>query len=94
MSKVFYEYYRKKGKLKGVVMAIERDTYGWSLCSVKDNFDKILGLNIAYNRALKAKTMNAEEKVEYYSKVPKSLIPLLRKIDERAYKYYKDDNRR
>lgn len=90
MSKVFYEYYRKSDKLKGVVMCIGKDTYGWSMCDSKDTFDKVKGLNIAYNRALKADTLPKKEKEAYYAKrVPQSLRNLFDKIQDRSKRYYK-----
>ena len=68
MSKVFHEYYRKGDKLKGVVMCIGKDTYGWSMCDSKDTFDKVKGLNIAYNRALKADIYQKKKKEATISK--------------------------
>jgi hypothetical protein len=80
MSKVFYEYYRKSDKLKGVVMCIGKDTYGWSMCDSKDT----------YNRALKADTLSKKEKEAYYAKrVPQSLRNLFDKIQDRSKRYYK-----
>ena len=90
MSKLFYEYYRKdNGNLKGVVMAIDKGVYGWAMCSPEDRFSKERGLNIAYNRALKAKELSEEERTEYYSIIPRSLHSLFNKIEERAIRYYK-----
>lgn len=90
MSKLFYEYYRKdNGNLKGVVMAIDKGVYGWSMCDPKDQFSKERGLNIAYNRALKARELDEEERIEYYSTIPRSLHSLFNKIEERANRYYK-----
>lgn len=90
MSKLFYEYYRKdNGNLKGVVMAIDKGVYGWAMCSPEDQFSKERGLNIAYNRALKARELDEEEKILYYSTIPRSLHYLFNKIEERANKYYK-----
>lgn len=90
MSKLFYEYYRKdNGSLKGVVMAIDKGVYGWAMCSPEDIFSKERGLNIAYNRALKAKELSEEERTEYYSIIPRSLHSLFNKIEERAIRYYK-----
>jgi len=89
MSKLFYEYYRKNGKLKGVVVALDKGTFGWSLCNTKDVFDKSKAVGIAYNRALKSSLLDSREKAIYYSKVPNSLQPLFQKIQERANKYYK-----
>lgn len=90
MSKVFYEYYRKDdGKLKGVVMAIDKGVYGWAMCNPEDRFSKERGLNIAYNRALKARELDEEERTLYYSTIPRSLHSLFNKIEERANRYYK-----
>ena len=90
MSKLFYEYYRKdNGNLKGVVMAIGKGIYGWAMCDPKDQFSKERGLNIAYNRALKARELDEEERIEYYSTIPHSLHSLFNKIEERANRYYK-----
>ncbi len=90
MSKIFYEYYRKdNGNLKGVVMAMGKGIYGWSMCDPKDQFSKERGLNIAYNRALKASELDEEERTEYYSTIPRSLHSLFNKIEERASRYYK-----
>lgn len=90
MNKMFYEYYRKdNGNLKGVVMAIGKGIYGWSMCDPKDQFSKERGLNIAYNRALKARKLNEEERAKYYSTIPRSLRSLFNKVEERANRYYK-----
>lgn len=90
MNKMFYEYYRKdNGNLKGVVMAIGKGIYGWSMCDPKDQFSKERGLNIAYNRALKARELNEEERAKYYSNIPRSLRSLFNKVEERANRYYK-----
>jgi hypothetical protein len=90
MNKIFYEYYRKgNGNLKGVVMAIGKGIYGWSMCDPKDQFSKERGLNIAYNRALKASELNEEERIKYYSNIPRSLRSLFNKVEERANRYYK-----
>jgi hypothetical protein len=90
MNKMFYEYYRKdNGNLKGVVMAIGKGIYGWSMCDPKDQFSKERGLNIAYNRALKARELNEEERAKYYSTIPHSLRSLFNKVEERANRYYK-----
>ena len=88
MSKIFYEYYRKNSKLKGVVVAIDKDTYGWSLCNAKDGFDKEKALTIAYRRAMKASILSNEDRKVYYGKVPYSLRLLFEKIHQRAIKYY------
>lgn len=89
MSKIFYEYYRKNGKLKGIMMAMNRDIYGWSMCDSKDLFDKNKGYVIAYNRAIKAESMSPSERNDFYKKVPTSMRSLFNKTIERAKKYYK-----
>ena len=89
MSKIFYEYYRKNGKLKGVMVAMDKDVYGWSMCDSKDLFDKDKGVSIAYNRAIKAASMSPSERDVFYNKVPTSMRSLFSKTIERAKKYYK-----
>lgn len=75
----FFEYYREEGQIKGVVLAIDRNIIGWSLCAKGDKFDKDLAFKIAYNRAI------IGSKVQ----IPFRLRPLYDKISERALKYYK-----
>lgn len=91
MAKVFYEYHRKKnGNLKGVVMAIDKGVYGWSMCDSKDRFTKEVGVTLAARRALKALSLDVEDREAFYGKVPQTLQPLFDKIKERAQRYYKE----
>ena len=89
MIKIFYEYYRKNGKLKGVMVAMDKGVYGWSMCDSKDLFDKDKGYNIAYNRAVKADSMSPSERDVFYKKIPTSMRSLFSKTIERAKRYYK-----
>lgn len=91
MSKVFYEYYRKKnGNLKGIVLAVDKGIYGWALCDRKDRFSKGFALFLATTRALKAMRLSPEDRQKFYTKVPQTLKPLFNKIEERAKRYYKE----
>ena len=93
-GKFFFEYYRKKNKnLKGVVMAIDHGIIGWSMCDPKDQFSKHEALRIAFERAKKSHRLfnegSDEKLVEYYSKIPRSMIDLAIKILKRSEAYYK-----
>lgn len=62
-NKVILEYYRdNKGNPQGVVVAIGPGILGWSLCSKLDFFTKKQAINIALNRAVKARNLSDLQK--------------------------------
>lgn len=62
-NKVILEYYRdSKGNPQGVVVAIGPGILGWSLCSKLDVFTKKQAINIALNRAVKARNLSDVQK--------------------------------
>jgi hypothetical protein len=90
-----------KGKRKGIVVAIDENVLGWSMCNSSlnynsqnnkyevDTFDKAKGLSIALNRAKYAASLNEEDRLEYYElNVPNSLIELFINMQERSEKYF------
>ena len=44
-----------KGKPFGVVVAIDKETIGYSICNPKDRWNKKRGIEIAVGRAMKSK---------------------------------------
>jgi len=55
-----------KGKPIGVIVALDKNKIGWSLCSKKDSWSKDLGIKIAKGRAEKGK--------EVYLQLEKMLV--------------------
>ena len=80
-SNSFFEYYREEDQIRGVVLALDKNLIGWSLCNKLDTFDKDLAIKIAYGRAITGSNIP----------IPHRIRPLYIKISERALKYYKDD---
>lgn len=78
----------EKGKKFGVVVAIDKDILGWSLCNKRDRFNKEKGLAIALGRAALASEMTASERFDFYNRVPDSLVDLFEEIRDRSEKYY------
>lgn len=89
-----------KGEKRGIVVAVNKNSFGWALCTKSrtwqngyqnDIFDKNKGLGIALSRADKASCLDAEECFEFYNKVPFSLLDIFNKMKERAEIYFKDE---
>ena len=82
----------KKGKKKGVLVAIGPGIVGWSKCNdawySNDIFDKKLGIHIALSRAAALPKMTLVEKSEYYDSVPRSLQNDFAKMVERSFRYF------
>lgn len=95
---ILIEYLRnKKGNRIGVVVAIDKNTVGWSLCNSLDQFDRDKGLYIAIARASKAfdYMKNGDWSIDdvkfiYYQKCPHTLKSLLDKMIDRSILYYKE----
>lgn len=85
------QYYRtKNGNPRGLIIALDKGIYGWSLCSKKDVFNKKVGTSIAMGRAQKAALLSDDERFDYYQySVPNSMWELFTEINKRAYKYFK-----
>jgi hypothetical protein len=83
-----------KGKRKGVVVAVGSGILGWSLCctSKGDVFDKGKALNIALQRADLASAMDHSERLNFYEKVPFSIIDLFEEMELRSEKYFNNPN--
>lgn len=86
-SKKIHQYLTgEHGQRVGVLIAVaEKDddfvSVGWSLCSKRDRFDRVRGLEIAEGRA---------EKIGHWGDVPPSLEKYdLNGFQERAAKYFK-----
>ena len=78
----------ESGKKIGVVVSIDKDVLGWSLCNKKDKFDKDRGLSIALGRAALASEMSLAERIAYYEQVPQSLMYEFKEMEERSRKYF------
>jgi hypothetical protein len=48
---IFQTFKDKKGRRKGLIVAIDHNKFGWAKCNKKDNFETNVGLNIALGRA-------------------------------------------
>ena len=74
---------RRKGQLRGVVVAIGRDKIGWSQANEKagDTFNKERGIAIARTRALKGSPEKA--------KVPYDVQKTVNYMISRAKRYFK-----
>lgn len=74
-------YVRDKNRNRiGVVVAIDRDKIGWSLCHIGlDRFNKDFGLKIATGRARRGKMVN----------IPQTVKSTFDKMENRARAYYK-----
>ena len=89
MKEVIKEYIRDEARNPvGVVVAV-RDgssvTYGYSLCSPRDNFNKYLGQTIAVQRATQA-SYNLPAVDDRETKVTTALL----RLSNRAVRYFKD----
>lgn len=93
-EKYIFRYVKDKhGQRRGIVVAVDKDKIGWSLCHTQyvefdyveklDTFDKNFGLNIALARAVSPKRENVE------SSVPNSIRPIYEDMKERAKRYFK-----
>jgi len=82
---MIFEYVKdKNGQRRGVVCAVEKNGVGWSFCNVKagDRFDKKMAITIATGRAMK-------NCFKWKSNVPYEVKPFLKKMTERAKRYFK-----
>lgn len=83
-------YYQPKNVLRGVVVAVDREAVGWSLCHDNDEFSKKKGINMAIGRARRSQTLEKPEKIEaFYNSIPQSLTELYNKMTERSIRYFK-----
>lgn len=69
----------------GVIVAIDRDRIGWSLCNKKDTFDKQIGLRIALNRA----EFYGTNKSFLLEQIPDSIREEIIEMYTRSEKYFK-----
>lgn len=91
MQQILKEYIRNKDtkQPRGIAIAVRRNdevTYGFSLLNTKmDRFDKTIGYNIAYNRAISDSydLPNTPEREEM-------VLSSFERLEKRALKYFKD----
>ena len=90
---VLIEYKRNsKGMPIGVVIAIEKDCVGWSLCHEWDTYQKEVGIDHAIRKALSAKRIGRLQRIFMYeNSVPNSMADLVDKMLDRSELYYKDE---
>jgi hypothetical protein len=82
---ILLEYVRDARRNKiGVIVALDSKHIGWSVCSPKDRFSKERGVNIASARAISGTNVKPL--------VSKGIPKLLRKMENRAEKYFWKDN--
>lgn len=105
MTKPIFQYIRgKDGNLRGVVVALDRDHIGFSLCHPKtsnsrgDRFNKCKGLMIATKRAMNCSIVFQDElDYDIRSRLPKfnnrdefnNFYNTVESVIKRAIKYYK-----
>lgn len=73
------------GNPVGIIVAIDRNQIGWSLCNKKDQFNKHMGRKIAVNRA----DFYGTNKTLLLKEVPDSIKEEIIKMYDRSEKYYK-----
>lgn len=69
----------------GIIVAIDRNRIGWSLCNKKDQFNKYIGKRIAINRA----DYYGTNKDLLLEEVPDSIREEIIKMYDRSKKYFK-----
>lgn len=88
-------YHRDKTGLRGVVVALDNNILGWSLCHKNDRFDKGEGLRMAYEKAMLAfrlnKKVGAKVLPKLYSRVPRTLKDVFDKHQKRSQLYFKPE---
>ena len=89
-GKVLIQYKRKSRRRPyGVVVAIDANVIGWSICHKNDTFTKEDALELAIKRAQDAQLLSTEDREELYKKFPMSLLTVFEKMKERAEHYFK-----
>lgn len=78
-----------KGVPIGVVVALDKDHFGYSLCCPKDKWDKKLGKQIAINRAEQGKEIRDLLNKTCERTFSKIVRPL-EFIKEKAQRYFKE----
>lgn len=82
--KLLVKYVRnKKGHPIGVVVAIDKNKIGWSMCHKDDKWNKEFGKNIAVNRAWEGLTLSKN-----IEKAPLVMSDAITEMYTRANKYY------
>ena len=90
------QHIRHCEKLIGTVVAIDKDSIGWSQCSPRDKFNKKRGIEIAEGRAIKG-TDARPVKIRYYDVDIHHIIcndiisDYIERMRDRAEKYFKED---
>lgn len=69
----------------GVIVAIDKNKVGWSLCSPRDKFNKERGKMVAQRRAEAYGT----DSQKVFENAPYSIILDIQKMYERSQKYFK-----
>lgn len=91
-TNMLIKYYKSSHKRKGIIIAIDKNVLGWSLCHPKDKFDSIKGLRIALSRATYLLNLdNASKDIYYFENLPQSLVKDYQKMRKRSLKYFKND---
>lgn len=86
------KYYKNSHKRKGVIIAIDKNVLGWSLCHSKDKFDRIKGLRIALSRATYLLNLDTASRDIYcFENLPQSLVKDYKEMRTRSFKYFKND---
>lgn len=80
-----------KGDIKGVIVAIDSDVVGWSLCDKKDKFNKEFGIDLALKRARIASKLSIDGRNSFYCKVPFTLWTDFAEMLERSQHYFQNE---
>lgn len=80
-----------RGKIRGIVVAIDRNIIGWSLCDKKDKFDLEYGLSLALRRAQIAKGLPPRNRARFYQTIPTTMLPLFNSMDDRSERYFTEN---
>lgn len=81
INKVLIQYKRRKnGHPMGVVVAIDANKIGWSMCHKDDKWDREKALHIATSRAISSTSL---------TKVPHTMRELVNKMTEKSKIYFK-----
>ena len=74
-----------KGKPFGVVVAIDKETIGYSICNPKDRWNKKRGIEIAVGRAMKNGKIGISNLFWYRLNIPLKKYKLIHDLIEEIY---------
>jgi hypothetical protein len=94
LKNVLVEYKRNsQGHPIGVVIAIQRNIVGWSLCNKLDVYSKTKAFAYALGKAAVAGALNKKDRKEFYKECPNSVKDLVKKMRNRSKAYFKKEEK-